>query len=302
MKLNYRLKYLLASAALLTASSALAQSLVKDKLEVKVTADIGVGNAISGSSLLPGMTTKSAASGFDITLGWTFWEQRQHSLLANVGLGYGSASLTADISGLDYNYQAPAAADMDNVPYIRYYELDALHQKVAVGRITVPLYLNYRYKINQTVNLNALLGFKFGFNSSKKVSDTGGRAYSYGIYPQYDNLMIDASYMNEFGNTTLGSGLALEPEVSGATVSLLVGIGADVRLWGPLAAGITLGYEAGMGNIFKPVASDIASFDAQNAPVTYTVADGQTVKPLSGFLSGSKLSRLSCGISLIYRF
>lgn len=291
----------MAAVVMLTAMAASAQTATGNGFAVKVTADIGLGSALSVENALQGMDSKSSSSGFGFDFGWTFWQSHRQSLEANIGLGFASTSLKSDLPKLDYNYSAPAAADEDMVPYIRYYELDNLHQQVSVSRVTIPIYLNYRYQINRIVGVHALFGLKLGLSASAKASQTSGKVFSYGIYPEYDNLMIDASYMNEFGATTLTNDQAIKPKAS-ATSSVMAGIGAEVALWGPLAADISLRYESGFGNMFQTVASKGSSFTADNAPVTYTVADGQQMTALSNYLTSSKISRLSLALTLIYRF
>ncbi len=293
--------YIVTALAALTTFGAAAQSQPLKKFAVKATADIGLGGALSTKSSLAGMTTKSSGSGFGVDFGYTFWTKERQALEANIGLGYTSCSLTADVESLDYHYSAPAAADMDNVPYIRYYELSGLHQKASAGRVTVPIYINYKYRVHELVDAHVLAGFKLGFSGGGKVSDTSGSAFSYGIYPQYDDLMIDATYMNEFGQSSLSSMQVLKPQVSGMSASFLIGLGAEVRVNGPVSIDVSFRYEGG-GNMFKSVGGSTTSFTADNAPVRYTVAEGQTVSPLCGYLTSSKISRLSLALGVIYRF
>ncbi len=284
------------------AASPVYNSDTNEKFAIKVEFNPCIGKAMSTKSTLQGLDTKSSAMDFAVDFGWTFWTRDSHSLEANIGLGSESVALTANLSNLDYSYSASAAADMDNVPYTRYYRLKGLHQKIKDNRMIVPIYLNYRYRLNDIVSLQALVGFKFGFKTSSKVSECNGNSYSYGVYPQYDDLMIDASYMNMFGETVLDADQALKPDVSGVTTSFMAGIGAEFRVYGPVSVNVNFKYECGFNNRFKSPQSFTGTFDATNAPVTYTVADGQQVKSLSYYLSGSKTSHPTLGISLIYHF
>lgn len=300
--MKYKVRYIAMAVAMLSAFTASAQNAVSEKFAIKATADIGLGKALSTGAALPGMDTKSSSSDFGLDFGWTFWARNHNSLEANVGLGYSRTSLTADLSKLDYHYAAPAEADMDKDTYIRYYELKGMHQKALSDRMTLPVYLNYRYEISRIFSVHALVGVKFGFNLSSKLDDAKVNVFSYGIYPQYDNLMIDASYMNEFGESVLGTDQAIKPSANSVTTSLMAGVGAEIRIWGPIAADVTLRYEGAFNDTFKSEYSNLVSFDAENAPVSYTVADGQKMQPLSNYLTKSKMSRLSCGVSLICRF
>lgn len=293
---------MIAAVTALTALTASAQNAADAQFAVKATADIGFGSALSIDNALTGnRDTKSSSSGFGVDFGWTFWKKGVHSLEANIGLGYASTSVTADHGTMSYHYSASADADMDMDTYIRYYNINDMHQKISAGRVTIPIYLNYKYEINPRITAHALLGLKLGVGASSKVSKATASLFSYGIYPQYDNLMIDASYMNEFGDAVLGAAQTLKPETSAST-SLLTGLGAEIAVWGPLAADISIRYESGFGNMFKSVEMTGTTFTADNAPVTYTVADGQKMRPLTSYFTKSKISRLSCAISLLYRF
>ncbi len=300
--MKYKARYILMAAALLPTCSVVAQHSVEDKFSIKATADIGLVNVRDIDYALNDISTKSSSSDFGVDFGWTFWQQRKNSLEANIGVGYARTSLKANLPELDYHYSAPAAADMDGEPYIRYYRINGLHQKIITERLTVPIYLNYRHKLSRIFSLNAFVGVKLGFNVSSKIADASGQAFSYGVYPQYDNLMIDAPYMNQFGESVLESGQGVKPDVTSVTASFLTGIGAEVQIWGPVSVNVSIRYEAAMSNAFDGVESKLTSFTAENVPVKYTVAEGQKMMPLSNYFTCSKLSRLSCGISLIYRF
>lgn len=297
-----KIKFALIGLAVSALASS-AQTVSNPKFAIKATADLGIGNAISLGYGLPEISGKSqAANEFGIDFSLKIWELGKNSIDANIGLGYSSLPLTLDVAKMDYHYDAPAEADMDNEPYIRYYELDGMHQKLSSKRIAIPLYLNYNYQVCKWVGVHAMLGYKFGINFSPKISESSGNAFCYGVYPQYDDLMIDASYMNEFGESSLNSADSDKPKLNGVTCGFLVGLGAEFRIWGPVSVDLSLRYEAGMDNVYKGSESDVWKLDAENAPVSYTVAGGQKVKPLSHYLTMSKLSRLSLAASLIYRF
>ncbi len=281
---------------------ALAEGPEEGRLSIKASADIGLGSAMSAKSEFQGGSVKSSMSEFGLDVGYTFWSSGPHSLGANVGFRYGSMQLKSAIPDMAYHYSAPATADMDDEPYIRYSEVKNLHQKMSLDRWSFPIYIDYRYRVHRLVSLTALAGVKPGFNGSPKITETSGSAYSYGVYPQYDDLLIDATYMNEFGNRELTAASPERPRVNDASVALLVGVGAEIKICGPLSGAVSFYYERGLSNMFKPMGVRAPDFTAETAPVTYTVAEGQTVRPLCDYLSSSKLSRVSCAISLIYRF
>lgn len=299
--MKYKLLYMVLAVAMLPVLSSTAQNTGKEQFVVKATGDIGIGNALTTDYAIDGVSSKTSAHGYSVDFGWIFWQQNRHSLEANIGVGCSHIALTADCAKLDFNYFAPATADMDNETYIRYCQVSNLHQKLKTVRFVMPVYVSYRFKISKVFSVHALLGYKFGFNATSKIAESSGNVFSYGVYPQYDDLMIDASYMNEFGETVVGPGDTAKPKANKPTASLLTGVGAEATIWGPLSLGATLKYEWGMNDTFKPEIAKGTSFDANTAPVTYTVAEGQKVTPLTNYLS-AKNSRLSVAISLICRF
>ncbi len=287
--------------AMLSAFAVSAQEAGNEDFAVKANAEIGIGKALSIQSALPGMKTSSSGSNFGADFGWTFWRKEQHSIEANIGLGYAYTTVKANIPGIDYSYSAPADADMDNDTYIRYYNMEGTFQKSQVQRITLPLYVNYNYQFSKVFSLHALLGFRFGFNFSPKLKDSEASVFSYGVYPQYGDLMIDAPYMNDFGTANVGANTS-KPLGNKVTAAFLAGLGGEFRVYGPFSIDLSFRYEAGFNDLFKKAASIGTDFDASTAPVTYTVAEGQKVKPLSYYFTKSKISHFSAAISFIYHF
>ncbi len=295
-------KYMMLMVAATTLSAASAQKSGDEKYVIKASAERSIGNAVSIDSALDGVSSKSSSSNYGIDFGWKIWERKSHSLEANVGLGYEATTVKACIPDMKFKYNAPAEADMDMVPYIRCSELKNLHEKINAQRITLPIYVDYRYRFSKVFSMHALLGFRFAYNVSTKVKDTEGTIFSYGIYPQYDDLMIDATYMNEFGLSEITPDKTTKPNTNPITSAFLTGIGAEFRIFGPLAIDLSMRYEGAMSSIFKSVNSEILEFNQSNAPVTYTVEGGQRVMALSNYYSLSRMSRLSYSISLLCRF
>lgn len=299
--MKYKVIYIVMAVAMLSASAVSAQNSRTENFVVRANADMSLGEALVTDYVLAGISSKTKSYNYGVDFGWIFWQYKRHSLDANIGIGFSQISMNFDCPKMDFSYSAPPAADMDNESYIRYCELSNLHQKIESLRLMVPVYLNYRFQISKVFSVHALLGYKFGFNATSKIAEANGDVFSYGIYPQYDNLMIDAPYMNEFGESVVNADQTAKPKPNKPTASLLTGVGAEARIWGPLSVGITFKYEWAMNEGFKPAISNGASFNEFNAPVTYTVAEGQKVTPLTNYLS-AKTSHFSAGLSLICRF
>ena len=279
-------------------------SSVAQEFAVKAYGDIGLGKALSLSSGLPGMTTKSSSNAFGVGFGYSFWKKDNNSLEANIGIGYRMASATFDVTGFEYNYAAPAAADEDGNSYQRYTSLSDVNQKVDMGYFNIPIYLQYQYRITSWLGVHADLGFGLGFKCSGKVGSTQGMAYSYGVYPEYDNLVIDSDYLNDFGNRDLANAKAVGADIKGFSASILAGVGFEFYVSGPVSIDLSVNYNAGLTGVFssKYAIGPTSKITSENAPVTYTVAEGTTVKSLTDYTTKSRLSPLSVRVGINYRF
>lgn len=295
-------RYRLILTALLLGGTAFTPVGMKaQKFAVKPYADIGVGSAMSLKSDLPLSTKSSSNTSFGVDFGYTFWRMGGNSLEANIGLGYSTTGVKLRTEGFDYSYNAPASADEDGNPYVRHYSLTGMEQKYNLGYFNIPLYLTYGYQFSNRIGVHADLGFRFGFKCSAKMNSVSGTATSYGVYPEYDNLMIDAPWLNGFGTTDLADAKRGDVDANGFYASLLVGAALDVYIAGPVWLNVGVRYDCGFTNSFKHL-YDGGTYTAENAPVSYTVAEGQEVTPLTGYLSSSKLSPFSIHAGLTIKF
>lgn len=273
-----------------------------EKFAFKPYANIGLGDAVSIESTLPGVKKSSSSNDFGVDFGWTFWHRQKHSLEANIGIAYSISSVKLGMENFDYSYSASADADMDGDSYIRHYELSYLNHKTTLGRVTLPLYLSYAYRCNKWMKIHADLGVSLGFKISSELSNLSGEGYSYGVYPQYDNLKIEDSYINDFGPKTYLKSMCMEPTANSLSCSILTGIGVEFKIYGPFAADLSFRYNKGLTNLYDSTFEQIGAFSSVDAPVTYTVKDGQRIIPLTDYTTASKLSNMSLKISLLYRF
>ena len=289
------------SAALLAtgALSAHAQGNALDsRFSVKAHGEIGIGRALNMETSQAGVSGKSSMNSVGVDFGYTFWQHNGMSLSVNAGLDYDMISVKQTLGSMKYDYAAGADADMDGDSYRRYYELSGLSQKTAAEYLSIPVYVNFTYRFNEWIGVYANLGVKPGFKTGGSIKSFSGNVYSYGIYPQYDNLMMDDEWLNDFGNRGLTESQADAPEVSGFNMSILAGAGIEAKIYGPLYAAVGVNYNAGLTNVFKSGTEAGASTPL----VSYTVAQGQRARSLTSMIGKSKISHAGVNIALIYRF
>lgn len=282
----------------------LPQTIGAQKYAVKVYGDIGIGKGMSLTTGLPDMTTKSSSNAFGVDFGYTFFRQGGNSLEANIGVGYRMASATFDVESMNYNYSAPASADQDGNPYQRFTSISDMNQKIDLGYFNIPIYLQYQYHINKWLGVHADLGIGIGFKCTGKVGSTTGIVNSYGVYPQYDDLVIKAEYLNDFGEKSLDMAKTGESDIPGFSASVMAGAGFEFYVSGPVSIDLGIRYNAGLTNVFTGhyEVNTLNNLPADAAPVTYTVSEGQHVKAMSDYITKSRMNPLSLHIGVNLRF
>ena len=286
------------------ACGVLAPQATAQNFAVKAYGDIGLGKGMSLTTGLPGMTSKSSSNTFGVDFGYTFWKNGGNSLEANIGLGYRMASATFDTAPMSYSYSAPASADEDGNPYIRHTNLSAMTQKTTLGYFNIPIYLQYQYRITKWLGVHADFGFGLGFRCANSTGSTSGTATSYGVYPEYNNLVIKADYLNCFGERSLSEATTGKAEAKGFAASVMAGAGFEFYIANPVSIDLGIRYNAGLTDVFAGHydVSSASGYSAESAPVTYTASDGLQVKALSYYFTKSRLSPLSLHVGVNVRF
>lgn len=271
---------------------------------VKAYGDIGLGKAMSLTTALPEMTSKSSSNSFGVDFGYTFWKKDASSLEANIGLGYSIASTTFNIPELRYNYAAPASADEDGNPYQRYTDIRDLQQKINLGYFKLPIYLQYQYRATKWLGIHADVGFGIGFKCVGSVESTTGIANTYGVYQEYNQLVIKANYINDFGETYLDEAKKGKSDINGFSASVLAGAGLEFYVGGPVSIDLGIRYNVGLTDVFNGHydLTSVTKINAETTPVDYTVSGGQQVKALSDYVIKSRMNPLSFHFGVNLKF
>ena len=209
----------------------------------------------------------------------------------------------------DYYYSTGADVDGDN--YIRHYANFNLSQKMNLTEIVVPVYADLNIKLHQLISLYFDVGVKANLNIGHKVDDTQGSAYIYGVYPQYNNLLMDEHWgYNGFGNKTFKDSDLDNSDlvgVSSFTADAFGGIGLRFNIpTTPLSIDIGAQYQYGVMDIIKPEGNRIELSNNSNSPLVYNTVSGpnstEHVRNLSEVLSSVKRRSLKLSMGIIYKF
>lgn len=284
------------SLVMIFGSDLYAQNNTKENIfSVKIDGNIGVGNVLGLATSLPGLEHNSSFNSIGVDLSYSFWQNSNMSLSVNAGLAYEKINANISLGQLNYNYDAGSGADMDGNTYRRYYDIKNVKQNFSGGYISIPVYLTYTFHFSKRFNVYANIGIRPGFKASAKNKSFNANVYSYGIFPQYDNLMIDEEWLNDFGHKELTNRNLNKIELKGVNMIVMAGVGVETRIYGPMYMSIGFNYNAGLTNIFKE--------DKTATPIiSYTVKEGQQCKSLTQLFDKSKLSNIGINIALTYRF
>lgn len=283
----------------LTAPQAFAQ-----RFALKAYDDIALKNSMTVSTTITEVVPGSRSNSFGLDFGYTFWRKGGNSLEANIGLGYSASSASFDIASMSYNYAAPASADEDGNPYQRYTQLSDVKQKISFGYLNIPVYLQYEYKFVKWLGVYANVGINLGFRLANSASSISGTAKTYGVYEEYDQLVIKADYLNDFGLRYLDEATRGKADISGFSAALKCGAGLEFYAAEPVSFVVGVSYNNGLTDVFKGNynISTTNAINAETAPVTYSAADGMHVKALSDYVTKSKFNPLSLHLGVNVKF
>lgn len=269
---------------------------------LKPHAEISLGNPADLKSANVNISNVKSNE-FGVDLGYTFFEKKGNRLEVNLGVGYKYLLSDMSINSMSYSYDAPATADMDKNTYIRFCDVSGFEESNKQDYVAVPVYLQYSYDITDWFRVHALAGVKIGFNVGSSISGSEGSVTSYGVYPQYDNLIIKENYLNDFGKVNFTSKQCVNNDSNEFQAWGLLGAGVNFRIYGPLWIDLDIRYNIGFSDVFKK-GSELKGdkFTEETAPVTYTVAEGTRVKALSNYITKGALNPLALNVGLSINF
>lgn len=273
---------------------------------VKPHVNISLGDSYSIEDIPTLMDSKASTMEYGIDFGYTVPMRSKFRVSIFTGIGFATGKIDLSIASLNYHYNAPASADQDGDTYVRYYDLSDLHQSVSLMHLVLPVYADFEYRFSKRISAFVQLGIKTYFNMGSKVNDFSGTMYSYGIYPQYNNLMIDAEYMNNFGTSTISESAANNMEFKGASFDALIGAGLRAKIYGPLSIEASVNYQIGLtevvGTSSNHATMSSGSILESQAFASYTVSEGTRLHLLSDYLGGIKRNPLKLNVGLIFKF
>ena len=272
---------------------------------VRPYADISMGGLFKVDAP-DGINSSSSGMSLGVDLGYVIPSRGKVKVGIFTGFGMSTGKVDLDAASINYFYEAGPAADMDADSYIRHYELSDVKQSIKMSHFTIPLYADIELRASRRFSVYAQAGIKAYFNAGSKIDKYTGSVYSYGVYPQYDNLRLDDAWLNGFGDGELSVDQIHDDGLfKGFSADLLLGLGVRVKIYGPLSLDLGLSY---MNPLIDRIDSKglsslpSGSVAESDAPVTYTVAGGTiSSNPLSNYCD-IKSNPLRIKAGLTFRF
>lgn len=278
------------------------------RLRLKAHYDLGLGKAyqLDGDNLLK--SSDSKASSFGLDFGYMFSSKSSFSLGAFIGVGMTQS--TIDLAYENPDYQFTSTADVDGDTYTRHYRNLALKQSMKLSELNVPLYMDMNYSFNPYFSVFADLGVRLNFDMKHEVDATEGSAYVYGVYHQYDGLVLDEQWgYNGFGQQTYGPSQLLSKELLDVNSFTVDGVGSLGFRFNipttPLTFELGLSYLMGLTEVVKTANVTQLTTDG-NLPVVYNTVSGmestEHLHNLSESLNSIKRQQLRLNLGLTLKF
>ncbi len=281
------------------------QNIGSDKrFGIKAKADIGLGSAFNIDYSLPMESDKSSQNRFGLEFMYTFCRIGKNSLDAGTGIEVEMSSFSADFADFKYNYAADPEADQDGDYYIRHSAVSDAELNLKTLGLGIPIFIRYSYNIHDKWDLFAKSGLLLDLNLKSKSEYKNGTISSFGIYPQYDNLMIDDEWLNDFGTRDLSSIKISDNPGFRTTLAWMIEAGVRFHIIRDLSLSVGVNYNAGLTSGLRPDRIPIRDGDIteREAIITYNEDNGLIGKSLNNTMAKCKLNRIGMEIGLEFHF
>jgi len=279
---------------------------------IKAHVDITMGEYWANDS-----ETETTSSGmeFGVDAGYIFPAKSNWKIGAFLGVGLAQSSMDLDYAGGSYNYNASGDADIDGDSYIRYYNFSNMKQTFKSTDLVVPVYADLSYRINKRFSAYVDAGLKMYFNMKNEVSGLEGTYSTWGYFPEYGFEMRPEDSWNGkpidgfVTNASLGvaNQNASSIGMNGFSMDLMGRLGFRIVLYKMISLDLSGTYQTSLISPFESDATQVSynasgNISKTQAPLTYTVADGEQARPMvEGFGSLSR-KILSVNAGLIVKF
>ena len=241
--------------------------------------------------------------GADIGYAVVFKPKFKLSLFTGIGMSNSKAEFEQGNSIYRYYYMAGSKADFDGETYRRYYELKNMKAKMELTQIVVPLYLDVEIPVYERISAYAQFGMRVNFTANLNITGLGADMKTFGVYPQYNYLVMEDFAPNGFGNQTI---LVDEQkiETKACTLDMFGGLGCRVNLYKGLFFDAGLTYQGSVTPIHETQNRVLFTddIDEKDAFITYSCHNGESIRPFTDILEKVTRGAWRANVGLLLKF
>lgn len=259
------------------------------------------------SPVIPMKGGSAKMNQFGLDFGFRLWSKESNSLWLDYGVSYRELHAKASLNNYSYSYFSPSWTEEDGNDFYRYVTINEMNQNLKALLIGIPVYFSFKHNFSKRISIHAELGANIDlmFEIHPRMGKLSGS--SYGIYPEYGDLMIDSPTINGFGpfDNNDQNIVIYQWDRDDVTVnaSLLLGIGAEVWIAGPLSLDVTLRYNQGLTNLFQFWNHGRQNLsDYYDYPLSDYFGGYNNFRPLQSYYGKNRLSQLSVRMGLNFTF
>lgn len=276
---------------------------------VKFHTSFALGGFYSLSDAPKDLTSSSSDVNLGLDFGYVFPSTGKLAVGVFAGVGYSSSKLSL---GLDktYSFSKEYESDIDGDTYNRCYDnVSDIKQTLKAGSLTVPVYVDFEYRLAPVISAYADLGIKLQANMSSTWDADGAATIGevYGIYPQYHDLRLPAEGqaldINGFGTNKPVNQVGADDFKMGMGLGGMLGLGIRANIGKSLAAEVGIQYQLGLTNCWKNDGTQFNIDDNTNsAPLIQYVNNQEQMQHLLNTTTAMKQSALRLHIGIMYKF
>lgn len=253
---------------------------------------------------------KSSYNSFGLDLGYIFPSKSKFKTGLFFGAGISQSKLDMGYSAKELSYSTQQ--DVNNLEYRRIYNNIYLSQSYKMSDLVIPVYLDFDWHFTKIVSFYLDLGAKINYNLSHKVDATEGQAYVYGVYSQFQDLIMNEHWgYNGFGEHKYSINDLDNPDIADYNAFTVDAFGGAGFRFGipkvPIYLDFGVSYQYGFMDIVKSNAA-IEAYNTtsyNNALIYNTVNGDKSTEHVRNLVEGAgsfKRNQLKFNMGIIFKF
>jgi hypothetical protein len=229
-------------------------------------------------SHLNGLSTSTNQADIGLDFGYELQTSNKLHTTFFLGLAYSQSYFEMKYSLADY--VTSSSVDVDGDSYERHYSKMSISQGAWVKELSIPLSASFSHPFSNRVSIYVNIGGRLNLNVDKTTTSATGSSHVYGVYPQYDNLIMDETWgYNGFGDVIFSDrNMDDNIKTNTFTADVFGELGVRYRLGNtsPLSIELGINYIQQVGNTFKSCSHSNSDIESNN--LVYPTLSGMQVQ------------------------